>query len=69
MTNHHRGKVTPKDIRAALEDAVARGGNRELLEKQHAELVAEFGSEERLAERWSMMNSWDAFREQIRRPE
>jgi hypothetical protein len=66
MADHHRGRVTPQDIRAALEDAVIRGGNRELLERQHQELVAELGSEEKLAERWSMLNSWEAFREQVR---
>jgi hypothetical protein len=66
VTDHYKGRVTPQDIRAALEDAVARGGDRELLERQHRELVAELGSEEKLAERWSMLNSWEAFREQIR---
>jgi hypothetical protein len=65
MSDYHKGKVTPKDIRAAIEAAVFRGGDREALEKTYQELVAELGSEEKVAEQWSMANAWEAYREQL----
>jgi hypothetical protein len=65
MTDYHKGKVTPKDIRAAIEAAVFRGGDRELLERQYREVLAEFSSEESLARAWTMANAWEAFREQV----
>jgi hypothetical protein len=68
MTDYHKGKVTPQDIRAAMEEAIARGADRELLERQYQEVLAEFSSEESLARAWTMANAWEAFREQVHPP-
>lgn len=58
-------KVTPQDIREAREAAIARGADREQLEKLHRELVEHYGSEKKLAEAWTLQNMRAAFREQL----
>lgn len=58
-------EVTPEDIRQAREDAIAAGADREELERTHAELVKELGSEEAVAREWTKQLWSQAFREQL----
>lgn len=64
-TGNREWRVTPEDIRKAREDAIARGADRAELERQHAELVKHYGSEEALARAWTTQLWRQAYREQL----
>lgn len=60
-------EVTPEDIRQAREDAIAAGADREELERAHAKLVKELGSEEAVAREWTKQLWSEAYRQQLGR--
>lgn len=62
------GEVTPADLRQALEDAIAAGGDRERLEREYARHVKIAGSEEALAARWTTQNLLESYRQEMRKP-
>lgn len=64
-TGHAGWEVTPEDIRQAREAAIAAGADREELERAHAELVKDLGSEEAVAREWTKQLWMDAYREQL----
>lgn len=58
-------RVTVEDIREAREAAIARGADRAELERQHQQLVQHYGSEQKLADAWTLQNMKAAFRAQL----
>ena len=55
------GRVTPGQIRAAMEAAISRGVDRERLEREHAALVKVCGGEAEVAVAWTAVNLMRAF--------